>query len=109
MRNVMHGVRFLLELSLLASVAYWGLQLDRRWPVRIVLGLGAPVAVATVWGRYVAPRSPRLLADPKRFGVELALFGLGSAAWFAAGSPVLGTLLLALFLVNRLSLRTLPE
>lgn len=100
----MEAVRFLLELCLLAAVASWGLGLDAGQPARVIVGLGAAVAVAAVWGRYVAPRSVHRLDDPARFAVELALFGIGAGALLASGSRLLGGLLLTGYLLNRWAL-----
>ena len=69
------AVRFLLELCALAAVGYWGFQAGERLPVRIVLGIGAPLLAAGVWGAFVAPKATRRLPDPWRMGLELVIFG----------------------------------
>jgi hypothetical protein len=33
-----------------------------------------PLVAALAWGRWVAPRAPRRLADPKRLALEITLF-----------------------------------
>lgn len=98
------GLRFLLELCLLAALAYWGFQLDRGWLVRIGAAVGAPLLAAVIWGVFVAPKAAQLLADPWRFLLEIALFGVGAAALWAAGRPILGAALLGIFIANRLLL-----
>lgn len=98
------GLRFALELCLLAALGYWGFQLERGWLIRIVAGLGAPLLAAMVWGMFVAPKAARLLADPWRFGVEIALFALGAGALYLAERPSLAAALLLLFLINRVLL-----
>ena len=50
-----------------------------------VLGLGAPLLAAAVWGVLVAPASRRCLADPARLVVEVLLFAAGFIALAAAG------------------------
>jgi hypothetical protein len=102
----MNGMRFLLELCLLAALGSWGFRLGSGWPVRVLAGIGAPVAVAAVWGRYVAPKAQHRIDDPGRFVIELGLFALGAAALAAAGNPVPGGLLLVGYLLNRWLLRT---
>src|SRR5690606_25875426 len=50
-------LRFLLELAALAALAHWGATASTRVLPRIVLGIGAPLAMATFWGIFVAPRA----------------------------------------------------
>jgi hypothetical protein len=95
-------VRFVLELCLLAAVAYWGFQLAGGWPIRLAAGIGAPLLVATVWGLLIAPKAKRRLAEPWRFLCELVLFGLGAAALVMAARPSLAIILLVVYLINRL-------
>ena len=51
------GLRFVLELCLLAALGYWGFQLEQSWPVRILMGIGAPLLAAVLWGTFVAPKA----------------------------------------------------
>ncbi len=96
------GIRFALELCLLAALGYWGFSLDGGWWLRLVAGLGAPLLAAVVWGFWVAPKATHLLADPWRFGLEIVLFALGAGALILAGRPSLGAALFIIFLINRL-------
>jgi hypothetical protein len=101
MRVANDGFRFLLELGLLASLAYWGWSEDgslMRW----ILALGAPLLAAAVWGRFLAPRSPRRLRDPGRLLAEVILFGSAAGALVGAGRETWGVVfagLVALHLV----------
>lgn len=93
------GVRFVLELCVLAAFGYWGWQSAEggwRWLWVVLL----PVAGATVWGRWVAPKASRRLSDPSRLGVEIVLFGAAVLALVTAGRPELGLILAALLMVN---------
>ena len=101
------GLRFALELCLLATLAYWGWQLDQGWLLRLAAGLGAPLLASIIWGRFVSPRASRRLADPLRLGLELLLFGIGSALLVTAGQAVLGIILFLVFLADRLLLMAL--
>ncbi len=83
MKEANLGLRFLLELCLLAALAAWGFGLGGV--LGVVLGLGAPVAAAALWGLLVSPKAPNRLADPWRLVVELVLFGLGVTALAVAG------------------------
>ncbi|MBL8117554.1 MAG: YrdB family protein [Anaerolineae bacterium] len=97
-------LRFLLELALLAAVGYWGFQTNTgvlAW----VLGLGAPIGVALIWGIWVAPQSKRKLADPLRLGVEIILFGLGVLALWVAQQPTAALIFALLVIINLILLQ----
>ena len=102
LRIINMTIRFLLELCMLAALAYWGFQLDGGWLLRLVVGIGAPLLAATVWGLLIAPKAKRRLADPWRFLVELALFGLAAVALVGVARPLLAVILLVVYLINRL-------
>jgi hypothetical protein len=77
------GLRFLLEMALLASLAHWGFS-EQTGAVQWLLGLGAPLLVAVVWGRFIAPKASHPTTDPVRLLLEVVVFGAGVAALFAA-------------------------
>jgi len=82
------GLRFFLELAALASLAYWGLA-EHDGGVQWLLGLGAPLLAAAVWGTFVAPKASRPTVDPLRGLLELAVFGGGVVALWVADSHML--------------------
>jgi hypothetical protein len=88
MRSLALTVKFLLELCALAALAYWGATTGPL-AVNILLGIGAPLVAAFVWGRWAAPRSPHRLADGPRVALESAVFAAATAALVVAGAPVL--------------------
>jgi hypothetical protein len=104
-------LRFFLELAALASLAYWGFsEFDGvgQW----LIGLGAPLLAAVVWGRFMSPKASHPTVDPVRFLIEFAVFGSGVAALFAADAPVLAVILAvlaALHLVLTFALGQRPE
>jgi Protein of unknown function (DUF2568) len=56
LRGVTLTVRFLCELAMLAALASWGFTVGDgagAW----VLGIGAPLLAAIVWGAWVAPKA----------------------------------------------------
>jgi hypothetical protein len=84
------GLRFLLELALLAALAYWG------WHEQgVVLAIVLPLLAAVVWGAFVAPKARFPVSVPVRLAIELTLFGLAVAGLFAAGADVLAIALAA--------------
>jgi hypothetical protein len=80
------GLRFLLELCLLAALAYVGLE------VSLVLCVVLPVAAAALWGLFVAPRARFPLPQGAWIGVQIVLFGGAVGGLIAVGSPLLGIL-----------------
>jgi Protein of unknown function (DUF2568) len=93
------GLRFLLELAALGSLAYWGFS-EYGGAVQWLLGLGAPLLAAVVWGMFVAPKASRPTVDPIRLVLEVAVFGAGVAALFAAGRTALALVFAALVVVH---------
>ena len=83
-------VRFLLELCLLAALAWAGASVDGPLLVRILLAVGLPLGAAVLWGTFVAPKRKVQVSEPTRLLVELALFGAGALALVLAEQVVLG-------------------
>ena len=104
-------LRFFLELAALASLAYWGFS-EFGGVEQWVIGLGAPLLVAVVWGRFMSPKASHPTVDPVRVLIEFAVFGSGVAALVAAGATVLAVIfavLAALHLVLTFALGQRPE
>jgi hypothetical protein len=99
MRGANLVLRFLLELSALAAMVYWGFA-TASGATQWVLGLGAPLAVAVVWGLFVSPKRRFDLPHPARFAIELVVFAAAVLALFAADQPVLAVVLAGLELVS---------
>ena len=86
MKEANLAVRFLLELCLLAALAYAGLQ------VNIVLAVFAPLVAAVVWGLFVSPKARFPLSRPLWVGVQVVLFGAAVVELVASGQGVLGSI-----------------
>jgi Protein of unknown function (DUF2568) len=48
-RAVNLGLAFLLELAALAALCWWGFHVSAATWVKVVLGIGAPLAAVIVW------------------------------------------------------------
>lgn len=77
-------LRFLLELTLLAALGYWGTQQAVSVAARGALAVAAPLAAALAWGGVVSPKARVRAPAPVRLLVELALFASGAWALAAA-------------------------
>jgi hypothetical protein len=78
------ALRFLLELTLLAALGYWGTQQAVSVAARGALAVAAPLAAALAWGAVVSPKARVRAPTPVRLLVELALFASGAWALAAA-------------------------
>lgn len=93
------GLRFFLELSALAAVAYWGWsEHDGVW--RWVLVVASPLAIALVWGRWVAPKAKARVGDPWKLVLEVLVFGSAVAALAAADELIQAVVLAAATLLH---------
>lgn len=48
-------LRFVLELCALVAIGYWGFYVAGSSPSKWILGIGAPLLVAVVWGDLGGP------------------------------------------------------
>jgi hypothetical protein len=81
--------RFCLELCAVAALGYWGFWASDSAVAEWLLGVGAPLLFAMLWGALVAPRAPRRLADPARVGVEIVVFALAAIGLADDGQTLL--------------------
>jgi Protein of unknown function (DUF2568) len=88
------GLRFLLELCLLAALAYVGLQ------VSVVLAVVLPVAAAVIWGLFVSPKARFALPSSWWIAIQVVLFGGAVGGLIAVGSTVLGVVFGAVVATN---------
>ena len=93
------GLRFTLELAALTSLAYWGFS-EHEGAAQWLLGLGAPLVAAVLWGTFVAPKASRPTTDPLRLLLEMAVFGGGVVALWAADSHTLAIVFGALVVAH---------
>ncbi len=100
LRSANLAVRILCELALLVAVAVWGFSAGSGLATDLVLGLGAPLLAAVIWGLWVAPASRRRLPDPARLLVEVLLFAAGVVALAVAGYPMVAAGFAAVVAVN---------
>ena len=92
-------LRFILELSALAAVAYWGWS-EHGGVWRWVLVAAAPLAIALVWGQWVAPKARARVGDPWKLLLEVLVFGSAVAALAAADQRTLAIVLAGLTVLH---------
>ena len=89
------GLRFLLEMAMLAAVAYWGFS-EFDGVAGVLVGLAAALLVGVIWGVFMSPKASRPVHDPARIALEVVLFGSAVAALAAADRVVPAIVLAAL-------------
>jgi Protein of unknown function (DUF2568) len=82
LKGVLLVLRFALEIGSLVALAYWGFTTGGR-VVNVVLGIGAPLLAATVWGLFVSPQA--------RFGSPLRQAAFEAVVFAAATLALLHT------------------
>ncbi|GJQ36896.1 MAG: hypothetical protein JETCAE01_29060 [Anaerolineaceae bacterium] len=96
------GLRFLLELCILAIFGYWGFTTGSNIFMKFVLGLGAPILLAVVWGTFLAPKSPLRLHEPWLFLLELVVFGIATWALYNTGKADLTVVFGGIYILNKI-------
>jgi hypothetical protein len=85
LKGINLGVRFLLELCMLAAVGYWGFKTHSSWAMKILFGIGLPLLLAVIWGYFMAPRSAHRLSGILFTIMDFILLGSGVVALYASG------------------------
>jgi uncharacterized membrane protein YtjA (UPF0391 family) len=92
--------RFVVELVGVGALGYWGLQAAGEGIARIVLAVGAPLALIVVWAIVVAPNATNPLSQPQRDVIGTALLLAAAVVLAAAGQPVAAVVFGASVAVN---------
>lgn len=101
LKSINLAVRFLLELCVLAAVGYWGFKTNSSWFLKTLLGIGAPLLIAVIWGMFGAPKAANHLTGFSLLALELIVFGSGVAALYATKNYSLAWVFTAIVIVNR--------
>lgn len=95
-------VRFLLELCILTIFGYWGFNTGNNAFMKFLLGLGAPILFAVLWGTFLAPKSPMRLHEPWLFLLELVIFALTCWALYSTGKINLTVTFGVIYVLNKI-------
>jgi Protein of unknown function (DUF2568) len=94
------GLAFLLELVMLGALAWWGAEAGSSLAASVLLGVGAPLAAAIIWGLFAAPRARIRLPMAGVLAVKVLAFGTAAAAVYALGRHWLAICFAAVALLN---------
>lgn len=86
LRGVLLAVRLVLELAALVALGYWGFATAGNAVLDVILGLGAPLLAAVVWGLFVSPKA-RYGTPVRQALFEALVFGAAILALIHAGQP----------------------
>ena len=96
------GLAFLLELTMLIALGYWGFYGDKSVLVKWMLGISLPLLTALVWGMFLAPKAVYRLNSTSGNLLSLILFLLAATALFYTQHPVLAIGFASTAVVNRI-------
>jgi Protein of unknown function (DUF2568) len=99
MGNANFALRFVLEMAALAALAYWGFH-EFGGIAEWLIGLGAPLLLAAVWGRFMSPKASHPTVDPVRLLIEVTVFGAGVAALFASDATAVAVVFAVLAVLH---------
>ncbi|MEV4518464.1 YrdB family protein [Dactylosporangium sp. NPDC049525] len=94
------AVRFLAELAVLAAVVYWGFTLHASVLVRVTAGVGGPLLLIVIWALWGAPKAAMKLDGAAHLILDVAWFGSGVLALWAAGRLTWALILGVVYVVN---------
>jgi len=105
------GLRFLIELALLAGAATAAVRLVPGWAgwAGWVVAVVAVVLLAVVWGLLLSPKARFDIRPAGRVCLEALLFGAVGAALWASGLGVAGATLFAVWALDRIALAVLDR
>ncbi|MDI2130297.1 YrdB family protein [Yinghuangia seranimata] len=95
------AVVFLLELAALAGVGTWGFTTRDGLGARLLAGLGGPAVLIVLWALFGAPDATYKVHGAVRVAFELGWFGIGVAAFAAAGYVTQATVFAVTFAVSK--------
>jgi hypothetical protein len=107
-KGLLLAVRFGLELAALSALGYWGVTTTYAAVSKSVLGLGAPLVAAVLWGLFVSPKA-RFQSPLLKAVFEIAVFGGAALALLAAGHAGLAITFAVVALLDSVLVRVLDS
>ena len=93
-------LRFLLELSALGALGYWGFHSTTGLLGRLALGIGAPLVAAVIWAIFVSPNASVPLSTPGWLLVQGGVFGAAMVGLMSSGRTSTALVLGLLVTIN---------
>jgi hypothetical protein len=94
-------LRFLLELCALGALGYWGFNTGSATITKVVLGIGAPLVAAVVWGTFLSPRrAPVELPWGAVLGLQALVFASATVGLVVTGHRSLALVFVVIVVIN---------
>lgn len=94
------GLRFILELCALAALGYWGWHTGGTTLSKIGLATGAVIAIAVIWGAFVAPNASVSVPGPVHVLLQVLVFGTAAGALYTVHRPTMASVFAATVVAN---------
>ena len=104
LKTINSALAFFLELIMLAAFSYWGFYGEKSILMKWLLGIGAPLAVAFIWGLYLAPNAEHRLNITAGTTLSLVLFLGAAIALYQTGHSVLAMTFAIIVIINQVFL-----
>lgn len=108
MRAIALGIRFALELCILASLAALAAHLAVPLVVQALLGIAFCGACAVVWGTFLSPKRKYEIGPAGRLILEAGFFVGAALILHYVGWPALAIALIVVAAADRIALALLP-
>ncbi len=102
------GIRFALELCILASLVALAVHLTVPIPAQVLLGLAFCAATAAVWGTFLSPKRRYEIGAAGRLVLEASIFVGTALILNYLGSSALAIALVLIAAANRIVLALIP-
>jgi hypothetical protein len=103
------AVRFVVELLGVGFVGYWGFTASDDMLTAALLGIGAVIIFAVVWGLFLAPNATRGLNRTQKNVIGTLVLLVAAAALALAGQPVIASVYAVVVVVNAIVLLRLGD
>lgn len=100
LKNANAALAFLLELTVLAALGYWGFHTGANWIAKVGLGIGLPLIALVVWALWGAPNSSSQLQGIWFLLLQILFFGSAAVALYTSGHRKLALAFALIFVLN---------
>lgn len=100
-------VRFILEVTALLALGYWGFEAGTEVWHKVLFGFTAPILMAALWGTFISPKAPKRLHEVPRLILEIVLFTLAATAMYVSGLELLSVIFMLTAIVISVLIRGL--
>ena len=94
------ALAFVLELSALAALGYWGFHTGAALWAKTLLAVATIATAALLWGLFAAPRAAIKTSTAGVVAVKVLVFGAAAAALYDLHAGILATAFVALVVLN---------